>query len=247
MLHSVVSEKISAENTLSGDEQRSLDMILWSLVDRCLAASDMEKAMQAFKMGTGGIFSPQTRLAFARRRHQFILEFGTSENSLIESGKELREIQSLLKHLSQEDAGGSEKGSTSGSGDTHDGKKERKMKNERPPPPPQQQNSSGQQNGGYYGGSNPNYGGQGGNNAYQQYPPISGGGGSSAPAHQQPPPQQPPPSQGSQQNYGGYNQNYQQGGYPPQQYQGWGYPQHQGNYNYNQQQWSGYNNYYGQR
>lgn len=227
LLKKTVEEQLAGD-PMNGEQQHAVEKLLWSLFDRYFASVDIAGALKVLNMGTGEHFRPNTRLAFAHRRHQFTLEFGSSDMNISESGRQLQDLQQQLKQLAEEEACADK---DSDGDESADAKKDKKKSDKAQGG----QGDGNQQNGGYYGSGGQGYGQSG----YQQYPPQSG-------THQ-PPPQHPPPPQGGQQNYTGYNQNYQQGSYPQQQYQGWGYPQNQGNYGYNQQQWSGYNNYYGQR
>lgn len=270
VLQTVLDETLGSGMKLSEQEQQSLESLLWSMIEFSLASSppNLETAASVLKTGTGPHFSPRIRLVFGHRYHQFVAECGHPGVSVSESTKLLRDLQQELRQLesAQEDSMDetlSEKAADNASNSSEHRREKRsggsksyssshntdKSQQQNFPPPSggpghQQNGGGGNMGGGGGGGYNqPPSGGGGGN--YQQYPPqAAAGGGGAPPPHQ--PPQHPPP-QGQHQGYGGYNQNYQQQGYPPQQYQGWGYPQPQGGYGYNQQGWPGYPNYYGQR
>ncbi|XP_018016728.1 pre-mRNA-processing factor 39 [Hyalella azteca] len=260
LLKAELEEHIKGETKPAENDHQSLEMIVWALVEQAMACTppNFLVAAEALKTGFSSIFQPRTRVAFAHRYLQFVSECGHPGVSLSQASKIVRELKLELRQqgmTAEENAEDSQmekpdQSDHSSSSDHRRDKRNKSYSQSSDKHYSQGGHSGGHQHNGNVGGGGFNQGLGGGINNYTQYPPPNAVGGIGAPPPHQPPPQHPPPQSQPGGYGGGYNQNYQQSGYPPQQqYQGWGYPpqQQQQGYGYNQQGWGGYPNYYGQR
>ncbi|KAF2358087.1 Tetratricopeptide-like helical domain [Trinorchestia longiramus] len=270
LLKSVIDKHINEETKPSEVDHQSLEMVLWALVEQAMACSppNFVVAAEALKTGFSSCFAPRTRVVFAHRYLQFVSECGHPGVSLSQASKLVRELKQELRQQgvpadeNADDSHSEKQEQSEQSANSSEHRREKRGKSLPQSGDKPFQQSSGhssanhQHNGNLGGGGgsgtggfNQSSSGGGGSSNYAHYPPPTASGAIGAPPPHQPPPQHPPPPQGQQPGgYGGYNQNYQPGYPPQQQYQGWGYPpQQQQGYGYNQQGWGSYPNYYGQR